>query len=83
MTVVEALLGEAGTQNYWFLPRIGREISWRQLRYGDVVIFGYKGERLDNMKKWPQTWPAEINDKSQSSGGASAEGFMFGDMPTL
>ena len=24
---------------------------------------------------------AEINDKSQTSGGASAEGFMFGDMP--
>ena len=82
MTVVEALPG-GGWYTKLLVPYLGSEGKLVGANYamGMWSFFGYKGERLDNMKKWPQTWPAEINDKSQSSGGASAAGFMFGDMP--
>ena len=82
MTVVEALPG-GGWYTKLLVPFLGSEgkVVGANYAMGMWSFFGYKGERLDNMKKWPQTWPAEINDKSQSSGGASAEGFMFGDMP--
>ena len=82
MTVVEALPG-GGWYTKLLVPFLGSEgkVVGANYAMGMWSFFGYKGERLDNMKKWPQTWPSEINEKSQISGGARAEGFMFGDMP--
>ena len=82
MTVVEALPG-GGWYTKLLVPFLGSEgkVVGANYAMGMWSFFGYKGERLDNMKKWPRTWPSEINAKSQSTGGARAEGFMFGDMP--
>lgn len=82
MTVVEALPG-GGWYTKLLVPFLGSEgtIVGANYAMGMYSLFGYKGERLDNMAKWPQNWPAEINEKSQENMGASAQAFMFGDMP--
>ena len=82
MTVVEALPG-GGWYTKLLVPYLGSEGMIIGANYPKEMwsFFGYEGERLDKVAKWPQTWPEQINEKSQSSGGASAKGFTFGNMP--
>lgn len=82
MTVVEALPG-AGWYTKILVPFLGSEGTLVGANYpmGMWSLFGYEGERLDNMAKWPQSWPAAINEKSENLGQAKAQGFMFGEMP--
>ena len=82
MTVVEALPG-GGWYTKLLTPFLGSEGTIVGANYpmGIWSLFGYKGERLDNMASWPTSWPAEINEKSESTGGARAQAFMFGDLP--
>ena len=82
MTVVEALPG-GGWYTKLLRPFLGSggTIVGANYPMGVWSLFGYKGERLDNMASWPTSWPAEINEKSESAGGARAQAFMFGDLP--
>lgn len=82
MTVVEALPG-AGWYTKILVPFLGSEGTLVGANYpmGMWSLFGYEGERLDNMAKWPQSWPAAINEKSENLDQAKAQGFMFGEMP--
>ena len=83
MTVVEALPG-GGWYTKLLTPLLGSEGTIVGANYpmGIWSLFGYKGERLDKMATWPTSWPAEINGKSASTGGAKADAFMFGNLPT-
>ena len=82
MTIVEVLPG-AGWYTKLLVPLLGSEGTLVGANYamGMWPLFGYEGERLDDMAKWSQSWPAKINKKSQNLGGAKAQAFMFGDMP--
>ena len=83
MTVVEALPG-GGWYTKLLTPLLGSEGTIIGANYpmGIWSLFGYKGERLDKMTTWPTSWPAEINGKNASGGGAKAEAFMFGNLPS-
>ena len=82
MTVVEALPG-GGWYTELLVPYLGSAGTIIGANYPKEMwsFFGYEGERLDNVAKWPQTWPEKINEKNQSTDGASAKGFTFGNMP--
>ena len=82
MTVVEALPG-GGWYTKLLTPLLGSEGTIIGANYpmGIWSLFGYKGERLDNMTSWPTSWPSEINEKSATNGGANAQAFMFGELP--